>query len=101
MQEVEWMGRNGEGAQTDISWRGFFGGNTDHFACLCEWSISIFIETRFNIHTHPSIRRWRPGFARLKKGRENLARRCSTKEIEQGEIRARVFFARRTDATVH
>lgn len=61
-------------------------------------------KTRFNIHIHPSSSSIRgPGFTvvAIRRGRRLPRRRSTTtKEIEQGEIRARAFFARRTDATV-
>ena len=47
---------------------------------------SIFIETPVFV----VLDRWRPGFSRLEGGEFG---RSTGKEIEQGEIRARVFFA--------
>lgn len=70
------------------SWRGFFARRSFR-VFMRRANARYSSKRRSNIHTL-FLDRWRPGFSRLE-GEE--FGRSTSKEIEQGEIRARAFFA--------
>lgn len=70
------------------SWRGFFA-RRSFCVFMRRANARYSSKRRSNIHTL-FLDRWRPGFSRLE-GEE--FGRSTGKEIEQGEIRARAFFA--------
>lgn len=72
------------------SWRGFFARRSFR-VFMRRANARYSSKRRSNIHTlFVVLDRWRPGFSRLEGGEFG---RSTGKEIEQGEIRARVFFA--------
>lgn len=72
------------------SWRGFFARRSFR-VFMRRANARYSSKRRSNIHTlFVVLDRWRPGFSRLE-GEE--FGRSTSKEIEQGEIRARAFFA--------
>lgn len=72
------------------SWRGFFARRSFR-VFMRRANARYSSKRRSNIHTlFVVLDRWRPGFSRLEGGEFG---RSTSKEIEQGEIRARAFFA--------
>lgn len=72
------------------SWRGFFARRSFR-VFMRRANARYSSKRRSNIHTlFVVLDRWRPGFSRLEGGEFG---RSTGKEIEQGEIRARAFFA--------
>lgn len=72
------------------SWRGFFARRSFR-VFMRRANARYSSKRRSNIHTlFVVLDKWRPGFSRLEGGEFG---RFTSKEIEQGEIRARAFFA--------